>query len=319
MTEHTSAAPTGAPSGPRIEPWLREILRCPRARPSSSTAPARPGPSCSCTSPECGLAYRVDDGIPVLLVDEARSPHPLTTGAPAMAPFLDETRHRRRGEHRRPRLAPDAAGPGHGGRAGARGRSPCPPRRASTGWPAASGPGRCSSPPSAAAPSWPTSSSCWPSPARRCRSASGATCRCPGWVGPLDLVVAVSLSGRASGPAGRSRPRRPAAGRRCSPSAPPSRRWPTSAPAPGACTSTSAAAGPRRARRSGRCSPRCCSRPTRWACSRRASRCSYDTADRLDRGADACRPRSESFVNPAKILAIDAGRARSRWCWATAR
>ena len=30
----------------------------------------------------------------------------------------------------------------------------------------------------------------------------------------------------------------------------------------------------------------------------------YDTADRLDLQAEACRPRSESFVNPAKILAI---------------
>ena len=45
----------------------------------------------------------------------------------------------------------------------------------------------------------------------------------------------------------------------------------------------------------------------------------YDTADRLDLQAEACRPRSESFVNPAKILAISPGRARSRWCWATAR
>ena len=30
----------------------------------------------------------------------------------------------------------------------------------------------------------------------------------------------------------------------------------------------------------------------------------YDTADRLDLQAEACRPASESFVNPAKILAI---------------
>ena len=29
-----------------------------------------------------------------------------------------------------------------------------------------------------------------------------------------------------------------------------------------------------------------------------------DTADRLDLHAEACRPRSESFVNPAKILAM---------------
>jgi len=71
MTEHTSAAP----SGPQIEPWLREILRCPQCKAElvDSTGPA--GPELQCTSPECGLAYRVDDGIPVLLVDEAR---PLT-------------------------------------------------------------------------------------------------------------------------------------------------------------------------------------------------------------------------------------------------
>ena len=73
MTEHTSAAPTGGPSGPQIEPWLREILRCPQCKAElvDGTGPA--GPELQCTSPECGLAYRVDDGIPVLLVDEARS------------------------------------------------------------------------------------------------------------------------------------------------------------------------------------------------------------------------------------------------------
>ena len=36
----------------------------------------------------------------------------------------------------------------------------------------------------------------------------------------------------------------------------------------------------------------------------RRRRCCYDAADRLDLQAEACRPRSESFVNPAKILAI---------------
>lgn len=58
-----------------IEPWLREILRCPRCRSElrDDTGPEG-GPELVCTSDACGLAYRVDDGIPVLLVDEARRP-----------------------------------------------------------------------------------------------------------------------------------------------------------------------------------------------------------------------------------------------------
>lgn len=56
-----------------IDPWLREILRCP-----GCGEPLRDGtgpggePELQCTATGCGLAYRVDDGIPVLLVDEAR-------------------------------------------------------------------------------------------------------------------------------------------------------------------------------------------------------------------------------------------------------
>ena len=73
MTEHTSAAPTGA-SGPQIEPWLREILRCPACRSELRDATGESGPELVCTSGSCGLAYRIDDGVPVLLVDEARRP-----------------------------------------------------------------------------------------------------------------------------------------------------------------------------------------------------------------------------------------------------
>jgi len=54
-----------------IEPWLREILRCPACggvlRDGSGPHAA---PELRC--PAGALAYRVDDGIPVLLVDEAR-------------------------------------------------------------------------------------------------------------------------------------------------------------------------------------------------------------------------------------------------------
>ena len=57
-----------------LEPWLREILRCPACRSELRDDAGPAGPELVCTSAACGLAYRVDDGVPVLLVDEARSP-----------------------------------------------------------------------------------------------------------------------------------------------------------------------------------------------------------------------------------------------------
>ncbi|MBV9381795.1 MAG: Trm112 family protein [Streptosporangiaceae bacterium] len=54
----------------QIDDWLLEILACPKCR-----APLRADDEASelvCTG--CGLAYPVRDGIPVLLVDEARQP-----------------------------------------------------------------------------------------------------------------------------------------------------------------------------------------------------------------------------------------------------
>ena len=58
----------------QIEPWLREILRCPACRSELRDATGENGPELVCTSDSCGLAYRIDDGVPVLLVDEARRP-----------------------------------------------------------------------------------------------------------------------------------------------------------------------------------------------------------------------------------------------------
>ena len=63
----TEASSTG------LEPWLREILRCPKCHASLRDAEGPSGPELHCTDAECALAYRIDDGIPVLLVDEARS------------------------------------------------------------------------------------------------------------------------------------------------------------------------------------------------------------------------------------------------------
>ncbi|MBC7640094.1 MAG: hypothetical protein H7231_09970 [Rhodoferax sp.] len=55
-----------------IEPWLRELLRCPKCHAElRDTADDAGAPQLACTSSTCGLVYRVDDGIPVLLVDEA--------------------------------------------------------------------------------------------------------------------------------------------------------------------------------------------------------------------------------------------------------
>jgi uncharacterized protein YbaR (Trm112 family) len=57
----------------QIEPWLREILVCPNCHSALADGPAGTA-ELRCTSAECGLIYRVDDGIPVLLIDEARHP-----------------------------------------------------------------------------------------------------------------------------------------------------------------------------------------------------------------------------------------------------
>jgi uncharacterized protein YbaR (Trm112 family) len=57
-----------------IEPWLREILVCPQCHSTLRDAEGADGPELVCTSEACGLAYRIDDGVPVLLVDEARRP-----------------------------------------------------------------------------------------------------------------------------------------------------------------------------------------------------------------------------------------------------
>jgi uncharacterized protein YbaR (Trm112 family) len=81
MTEETQPVSPEA-SGPaasstaassRIDPWLREILRCPQCRSTLSDGSGPSGPELHCTNTECRLAYRVDNGIPVLLVDESRS------------------------------------------------------------------------------------------------------------------------------------------------------------------------------------------------------------------------------------------------------
>jgi uncharacterized protein YbaR (Trm112 family) len=55
-----------------IEPWLREILRCPACHAALNDG-AGPEGQAELQCSGCALAYRVDEGIPVLLVDEART------------------------------------------------------------------------------------------------------------------------------------------------------------------------------------------------------------------------------------------------------
>ena len=64
----------GTSSMSTMEPWLREILRCPNCRAELRDESGESGPELVCTSDTCGLIYRIDDGVPVLLVDEARKP-----------------------------------------------------------------------------------------------------------------------------------------------------------------------------------------------------------------------------------------------------
>lgn len=55
-----------------LDPWLLDVLACP-----NDHAPLRVEVEASelvCTAESCGLAFPVRDGIPVLLLDEARRP-----------------------------------------------------------------------------------------------------------------------------------------------------------------------------------------------------------------------------------------------------
>lgn len=52
----------------RIDPHLLEILVCPACR----TAVREKEDSLQCSNPSCGLIYPVKDGVPVMLVEEAR-------------------------------------------------------------------------------------------------------------------------------------------------------------------------------------------------------------------------------------------------------
>ncbi|GAB3594692.1 SIS domain-containing protein [Angustibacter peucedani] len=133
----------------------------------------------------------------------------------------------------------------------------------------------------------------------------------PGWVGPLDLVVAVSLSGRAGGPlalaaeAGRRGARLLTVGAADSPLA-------------AVCAQARGTHVPvERPHEPGRAPAGASSRTSFWSLlvpvlqgADALGVVDVDDAllarlaDRLDAEAEAARPSSESFVNPAKVLAL---------------
>ncbi|MCU1538890.1 MAG: hypothetical protein JWP82_3241 [Humibacillus sp.] len=54
-----------------IEPWLREILRCPQCKGELHDATG-PAGEAELQCPTCQLGYPLESGVPVLLVDLAR-------------------------------------------------------------------------------------------------------------------------------------------------------------------------------------------------------------------------------------------------------
>lgn len=62
-----------------MESWVRDILRCPACGGTLADAADALG----CENAECARVYRIEEGIPVLLVDEATGPD--TTDRPGPA------------------------------------------------------------------------------------------------------------------------------------------------------------------------------------------------------------------------------------------
>lgn len=126
----------------------------------------------------------------------------------------------------------------------------------------------------------------------------------PGWVGPLDLVVAVSLSGRAPGPLALA--------------AEAARRGAALLTVGAVDSPLADVAARARGVHIGVGRGRTTSRTALWSLLAPVllgvghlglvdvdARVLAQTADRLDELAETCRPSSESFVNPAKVLAAD--------------
>jgi glucose/mannose-6-phosphate isomerase len=125
----------------------------------------------------------------------------------------------------------------------------------------------------------------------------------PGWVGALDLVVAVSLSGRARGP--------------LAVAAEAARRGASLLTVGAGDSPLAAVCASARGVHVDIGRDRISSRTSLWSLMTPVLMAAHElgladvpesallaTADRLDEQAEACRPTSESFVNPAKALAL---------------
>lgn len=134
--------------------------------------------------------------------------------------------------------------------------------------------------------------------------AQATTLPLPGWVGPLDLVVAVSESGRAAGPLALA--------------AEASRRGASLLTVGAVDSPLAAVCASARGVHVGLALGGMSSRTALWALltpvllaghalglTRTPADVLATVADRLDAGATAYRPSSEAFVNPAKLLAAD--------------
>lgn len=72
MSETTSTT-AGSADQPAISKELLEILACPC---SHHAALRLDGTTLHCTDPDCTRVFRIDDGIPVMLLDEAEGNGP---------------------------------------------------------------------------------------------------------------------------------------------------------------------------------------------------------------------------------------------------
>ncbi len=63
----------------RLDPELLAILVCPRCKGDLDVTTGADGAESSLDCAPCGLSYPVEDGIPVMLVEEAR---PLSASSP---------------------------------------------------------------------------------------------------------------------------------------------------------------------------------------------------------------------------------------------
>ena len=125
------------------------------------------------------------------------------------------------------------------------------------------------------------------------------------WTGPSDIAVVATRTG-----AGALRGRRP-------PTRPPAAGvslvgiGAEDAPLRAACSGRPRAVRRRcrrpgcGTRRCGRCSPRCCCSPPTWSCCPAGVADPEAIAAALDEVAGECGPAQESFVNPAKTLALE--------------